>query len=104
MPKQGYVKIGLNNSKLVKEFRLEQNYPNPFNPTTTISYSIPKSEKVTLKIYDALGKEVAELVNEFKSKGSCDVRFNGTNLASGIYFYKLTAGKFSQTKKMILMK
>ena len=88
----------------MKEYALAQNYPNPFNPTTTISYAIPKSGKVTLKVYDVLGKEVAVLVNGFKSKGRYSVRFNGNNLSSGIYFYKITSGDFTAAKKLILMK
>ncbi len=101
-------------NKLPDKFELSQNYPNPFNPTTTIKYSIPTSSPlakgrteegfVTLKIYDVLGREVATLVNEAKSPGYYSVNFNAVNLPSGLYFYKLTAGGFSQTKKMILMK
>jgi hypothetical protein len=86
------------------EFSLEQNYPNPFNPTTTLSFAISHSSFVILKIYDVLGNEVATLVNEEKYAGSYDVRFNASNLSSGIYFYKLQAGKFMQTKKMVLLR
>lgn len=85
-------------------FTLEQNYPNPFNPITTISYSIPQSSFVTLKIYDALGNEAAVLVNEQKTAGRHEVNFSSSQLASGIYFYKLMAGSFTQTKKMILLR
>lgn len=85
-------------------FTLEQNYPNPFNPSTTIRYSIPTSEFVSLKVYDVLGNEVATLVNEEKSAGSYEVEFNASLLSSGIYFYKLQVGNFVETKKMILMK
>jgi len=92
------------NSQLPKEFALQQNYPNPFNPTTTISFSIPENQNVELKVYDLLGNEVANLVNEYKSAGSYSVNFNASNLASGIYFYKLKAGNFQQTKKLILLK
>ncbi len=87
-----------------EEFYLSQNYPNPFNPTTTIRYSIPQNSKVTLKVYDILGREVATLVNEAKQPGNYEVAFNGSGLASGIYFYRLQAGNFSATKKLILMK
>ena len=80
------------------------NYPNPFNPSTKISYSIPSTSKVTLKIYDILGKEVAILVNEEKSLGEYEVEFNAADLPSGIYFYQLKAGKFIQTKKMVLLR
>ncbi len=86
------------------KFILQQNYPNPFNPSTTIKYSIPTSEFVTLKVYDALGKEVATLVNEEKPAGSYEVEFNAAELSSGIYFCKLQSGSFVETKKMILLK
>jgi photosystem II stability/assembly factor-like uncharacterized protein len=91
------------------EFLLSQNYPNPFNPATTITYQIPQREFVTLKVYDILGREVATLVNEEKPAGSYEVEFNshsveGRNLTSGIYFYQLNAGGYSETKKMILLK
>lgn len=85
-------------------YALDQNYPNPFNPTTRISYSIPQSGFVTLKVYNAIGKEVATLVNEEKSAGSFEVNFNAAGLSSGIYFYTIQSGSFTQTKKMILMK
>jgi photosystem II stability/assembly factor-like uncharacterized protein len=85
-------------------FRLFQNYPNQFNPTTRIEYSIPNSSFVTLKVYDVLGREVAVLINEEKHAGNYEVEFNGKNLSSGIYFYKLQAGNYSSVKKMILMK
>ncbi|HEY6627152.1 MAG TPA: carboxypeptidase regulatory-like domain-containing protein, partial [Ignavibacteriaceae bacterium] len=98
-------------------FSLEQNYPNPFNPTTRIKYTIPNVETrhasslqmVTLKVYDILGNEIATLVNEEKPAGSYAVEFNihsdkGQNLTSGIYFYRLQAGNYIQTKKMILLK
>lgn len=83
---------------------LEQNYPNPFNPSTTIHFLVPSSEFVTLKVYDVLGNEVAILVNEEKPGGSYDVNFNADKLSSGIYLYKLQAGSFVETKKMILIK
>lgn len=88
------------------EYVLQQNYPNPFNPETTISYSIPKSEHITLKVFDVLGREVATLVNEFKQAGmhNCELRIENGELPSGIYFYRITAGKFIQTKKMVLLK
>jgi photosystem II stability/assembly factor-like uncharacterized protein len=85
-------------------YTLEQNYPNPFNPSTTISYAIPSEEHVTLKIYNILGSEVAELVNGTQMPGSYTIQFNGEQLSSGLYFYSLTAGKFSETRKMILSK
>lgn len=86
------------------DYSLSQNYPNPFNPTTTISYSIPKNGLVTLKVYDILGKEVADLVNEMKEPGDYSVTFNAANLPSGIYFYTLTSSNFMATKKLILLK
>ena len=86
------------------EFKLEQNYPNPFNPATTIKFTIPTTELVSLKVYDLLGREVAMLVNEEKTPGNYEVKFDGSNLASGMYIYRLQAGDFVQTKKMILMK
>ena len=88
---------------------LSQNYPNPFNPTTKIKYTIPDAgishnELVKLKVYDILGNEVATLVNEEKSAGSYEVEFSGENLPSGIYFYKLQAGSYVETKKMVYLK
>ena len=85
-------------------FKLFQNYPNPFNPTTKIRYEISERSLVTLKVYDVLGREVATLVNEEKPAGSYEVNFDATELTSGIYFYQLKAGKFLQTKKMILLR
>ena len=83
---------------------LYDNYPNPFNPSTTIRYSIPEASFTTLKIYDALGNEVSSLVNETKSAGTYEVEFNASDFSSGIYYYTLKAGSFTETKKMILMK
>ncbi|MFH0734020.1 MAG: T9SS type A sorting domain-containing protein [bacterium] len=85
-------------------FTLTQNYPNPFNPSTTISFSIPKPEFVTLKIFDILGNEVANLVNEELQAGSYNKEWNPARLASGIYFYRLQAGQFNQTRKMNYVK
>ena len=87
---------------------LSQNYPNPFNPSTVISYQVAVNSQVTLKVYDVLGKEVAALVNGRQEAGSYNVTFNtnsGTrNLSSGVYFYRLNAGSFVSTKKLVLMK
>jgi hypothetical protein len=91
-------------NEIPSQFILEQNYPNPFNPSTIISFSIPASEFVTLKVYDILGREIATLVNEEKPAGSYEVNFDASALSSGIYFYTLKAGKFTETKKLILMK
>jgi len=93
-----------NQEKLPSQFQLSQNYPNPFNPITIINYFLPTDEKVVIKIYDILGKEIAELVNEFKTAGKYSVEFNGSSLASGIYFYRIEAGKFTQTKKLVFTK
>ena len=86
------------------DFSLAQNYPNPFNPTTNIIYSIPSSQKVILKVYDELGREVTTLVNSDQPAGNYSVEFNASGLASGIYFYRLQAGSIVQVKKMLLMK
>lgn len=90
--------------KQLFNFELQQNYPNPFNPTTTIKYSIPQKSNVSLKVYDILGNEVASLVNEEKSAGKYEVTWYAANLQSGVYFYRLLAGSFIDTKKMILIK
>jgi hypothetical protein len=87
-----------------ESYKLSQNYPNPFNPTTKISFTIPSSELVTLKIYNILGKEVMTLVNEVKNAGTFEVQFDASNLSSGAYFYRLETGNFVETKKMMLMK
>jgi subtilisin family serine protease len=86
------------------EFNLAQNYPNPFNPSTKINFSIPESGLVSLKIYDLLGREVAELINTEMQPGTYDYNFNGAGLSSGMYFYKIEAGSYSQTRKMMLLK
>jgi hypothetical protein len=96
--------IETENNSYLDNFSLEQNYPNPFNPSTTITFSIPNEELVTLKVFNALGEEVAELVNETKPAGNYSVSFNASELSSGIYFYKISAGSFVEVKKMILMK
>ncbi len=88
----------------LNNFRLLQNFPNPFNPETKINYELPKGEFVTLKVYDVLGREVATIVNEFKTAGSYNVNFNAGNFASGIYFYRFKSGSYISTKKMMLLK
>ena len=93
-----------NDGTAVNNFQLEQNYPNPFNPSTKISYNLPDQQHVSLKVYDVLGNEVTILVNEVKSAGSHSIDFNASQLGSGVYFYKLQAGNFSETKSMILIK
>jgi len=89
----------IKNDKLKFYFVLEQNFPNPFNSETVISYQLSVTGKVSLKIYDVLGNEISKLVNEFQSAGNYNVNFNGSNLSSGIYFYKLQAGNFVDVKK-----
>ena len=91
-------------SNLPTSYNLSQNYPNPFNPSTIISYQLPVSSKVVLKIYDLLGREVATLVDDRQHAGNYSVKFNAGNLSSGIYFYRLIAGGFNQVKKLVLLK
>ena len=84
-------------------FRLNQNYPNPFNPSTTIEFTLPKSEFTSLKVYNILGKEVTTLVSNKLNQGNHTYQFDGKNLASGIYYYELVAGDYREVKKMILL-
>jgi len=86
------------------KFALAQNYPNPFNPVTNISFSLPKSSNVTMKVYDVLGNELKTLVNEFKNAGTYNVNFDASSLSSGVYFYKIQAGDFTEVKKLTLVK
>lgn len=99
----GLLGIENNGSNLPNEYVLFQNYPNPFNPTTNIKYEVPRDVNVSIKIYDLLGKEVFS-INEYKKAGSYEVKFDGVNFASGMYFYQITAGGFTDTKKMVLLK
>jgi hypothetical protein len=92
------------NKNIPTEYLLYQNYPNPFNPTTRINYSLPENCYVSLKVYDVLGKEIATLVEKEQTQGYYTINFDGSNFPSGIYFYRLTAGKFLGTKKLILIK
>jgi hypothetical protein len=92
------------NNEVPGTYTLMQNYPNPFNPSTYIAFTIPKEENVTLKVYDILGNEVASLVNGKQQEGTYNIFFDGANLSSGVYFYKLTAGNYTDTKKMTLLK
>jgi photosystem II stability/assembly factor-like uncharacterized protein len=98
------VVVSVENDNLLPSFYLSQNYPNPFNPSTSIDYSVPSNDYVNLKVYDILGNEVAILVNELKQPGNYKVNFNGSKLSSGVYFYKLQVGKYTQVRKMILLK
>ena len=92
------------NGIIPDNFILMQNYPNPFNPTTTISFSLPYKSFVSLKVFDLLGREVATLVNEQKPAGTYTQKWNAQNFTSGIYFYRLQAGNYIETKKLILLK
>jgi hypothetical protein len=98
--------IGIKNisAEIPSGYSLSQNYPNPFNPTTNIRYQITNNKLVTLKIFDVIGKEVETLVNEKLAPGTYEATFDGSNLTSGVYFYRLTTEGFSETKKMILIK
>jgi oligosaccharide reducing-end xylanase len=96
--------VNANNKSILLRPILMQNYPNPFNPKTKINYTIKKESYVTIKVYDLYGREIVVLVNEEKSPGNYEVEFNGSNLSSGVYFYKIRAGNFINTKKLILMK
>ncbi|MCX6159037.1 MAG: T9SS type A sorting domain-containing protein [Ignavibacteriae bacterium] len=97
--------IGIhNNTGDVKSFELMQNYPNPFNPTTEIKFALPVSDIVTIKVFDVTGKEVATLINRKMEQGVHTVKFDGSELSSGMYFYRLTSGKFTDVKKMALIK
>lgn len=93
-----------NTKTIPSNFFLSQNYPNPFNPSTQIKFGVPKNGIVSLKIYDILGREITTLVDGYRKAGNYRISFNASALASGIYFYKITTGNFTETKKMILMK
>jgi photosystem II stability/assembly factor-like uncharacterized protein len=96
--------VGVQDEHKLVNFNLSQNYPNPFNPSTSLQYAIGSRQFVTLKVFDLLGREVATLVNEEKPAGEYEVEFDGSDITSGIYFYQLIAGEFTETKKMILIK
>ncbi|PID56320.1 MAG: peptidase S8 [Ignavibacteriae bacterium] len=107
--KYSYSNVVEVNLGLPTEFSLKQNYPNPFNPSTVIEYTIPstgmeQSNQVILKVYDILGNEVATLVNKQQPAGNYKIKFNANNLSNGVYFYKLTSGNYTATKKLMLMK
>jgi len=103
---EGGVLVGVNQTgtEFPKDFLLGQNYPNPFNPGTVISFQLAVNSFTTIKIYDALGREIQTLVDEELQAGTYEVNFEGPNLPSGVYFYKLEAENFTDTKKMILVK
>ena len=96
--------IGIQNNSQIAGYSLEQNYPNPFNPKTVINYSIPKQENVSIKLYDVLGNQVAVLLNKKQGAGNYSIEWDGEKYASGVYYYKLTAGDYVETKKMMLVK
>ncbi|MCF6268565.1 MAG: lamin tail domain-containing protein [Melioribacteraceae bacterium] len=108
-PTPGYtnnnaVDVEENSDITATEYKLRQNYPNPFNPSTVINFSIPKSGLVTLKVFNVLGQEIAELVNDVKSAGNYEVSFDASHLTTGMYIYKIQSGNYSATKKMLLIK
>ncbi|MEO7292522.1 MAG: T9SS type A sorting domain-containing protein, partial [Ginsengibacter sp.] len=92
------------NSEVPNQFSLSQNYPNPFNPTTKIQFSLPKSSFANIVVYDMLGKEIETVVNEQLNASTYQADFDGSKFASGVYYYKLLAGDYTQTKKMVLIK
>ena len=92
------------NGEIVNSFSLAQNFPNPFNPSTVIKFSIPKSSFVILKVYDVSGKEVKNLVNSQMPQGGYNYTMNGSDLSSGVYYYKISAGEFTEVKRMVLIK
>jgi hypothetical protein len=100
----GFVAVDYDRSNLPNDFELSQNYPNPFNPTTSIQYQLPEGSNVKVVVYDALGKQVAVLVNGYQNAGTYTTNFNASNLASGIYFYRMEAGNFVKVNKMLLLK
>ncbi len=99
-----FTSVNSNTNNVPSNYSLKQNYPNPFNPSTIISYQIPKSGHVTLKVYNAIGKEVATLVNAERTAGKYSVDFKAQSLTSGLYFYSIQSGSFHETKKMIFLK
>jgi len=95
--------IVLDNNEAIT-YKLSNNYPNPFNPSTRINYSIPKQSYVTLKVFDVLGREVATLVNKEQQQGYYDIEFDASHLTSGTYIYRIQAGEFVESRKMVLLK
>ncbi len=100
----GLTYVSQSSNLVPNNYFLYQNYPNPFNPSTNIKFEIPSSLYVTIKVYSVLGREVATLINEFLNEGSYQIEFNGSNLESGIYFYRIQAGDFTEEKSMIMLK
>jgi hypothetical protein len=101
---EGSPQSGVAAASLPTEYMLEQNYPNPFNPQTMISFALPKAAIVSLRVYDLMGREVAELVNEEKSAGQYTVRFDARDLPTGLYICRMTASEFSASHKMMLIR
>ncbi len=102
--KDALLSVERNGENIPSVFSISQNYPNPFNPATVINYQLPMNSKVTLKIYDVVGREVAALVNDIQNAGNYTVTWNASNISSGVYFYQIQAGNYTATKRMILMK
>ncbi|MCB0728689.1 MAG: T9SS type A sorting domain-containing protein [Ignavibacteriae bacterium] len=102
----GQTLVGISNSSSnsINKYALSQNYPNPFNPVTKIKYDIPFDGKVSIKIFDISGRLINTLVNEYKVAGRFETDFHGENLSSGVYYYRIESGEFSQVRKMILIK
>jgi hypothetical protein len=96
--------VGSSNTRSPVRYALKQNYPNPFNPTTTIRYQLPSRSYVTLTVYDLLGRKVGTLVDGVEEPGEKSTTFDGSSLASGVYFYRLKAGEFVQTRKLVLVR
>ena len=96
--------VPFSSGELPTKFSLQQNYPNPFNPSTIIKFELPKASHVNLSVFDILGCEVGVLVNERRGAGVHEVKFDGSNLASGVYFYRLQAGDYVASKKMLILK
>jgi hypothetical protein len=99
-----YTPSNIDDDMVAKDFVLYQNYPNPFNPITNIQFRIPNSEFICLKVYDVIGNEIITLVDEYKSAGSYEVEFSGEGLSSGVYFFRLQTGSYTETKKMVLLR
>jgi len=96
--------VNSHNSETPKQFSLNQNYPNPFNPTTTISFDLPVSSYVTIRIFDALGREVSVLLSGVFPAGKYSQQWNASSMPSGIYFYRIQSGSFTDTKKLLLLR
>ncbi|MDP3580917.1 MAG: T9SS type A sorting domain-containing protein, partial [Ignavibacteria bacterium] len=98
------ISTGVEDAEMPVTYSLDQNYPNPFNPSTQIKYSVANAGNVSLKVYDVLGRQVADLVNKHQDVGNYSVNFNASALSSGIYFYRIESGSFVSVKKMMLVK